>query len=108
MRRFRFVWLAIASAPLAAIVVHGARAQYGGTLRGETRANVRALDPTTTPADRIDAAGARRIESLVFDTLTHVDPAGGLRPRLATSWESDRGGARWRFHVRPGVALQDG
>jgi len=108
MRRFRFVWLAIASAPLAAAAVHGARAQYGGTLRVETRANVHALDPTATPLDRVDAAAARRIESLVFDTLTHVDPAGGLRPRLATSWESDRGGARWRFHLRPGVALHDG
>jgi MarR-like DNA-binding transcriptional regulator SgrR of sgrS sRNA len=49
-----------------------------------------------------------RIRPLVFETLVEVDPAGGLRPVLAESWDSDAAGARWRFRVRRGVTLHDG
>ena len=45
---------------------------------------------------------------LVFETLVAIDPAGGLRPALATSWERDPRGTPWRLRVRPNVRLHDG
>src|SRR5439155_392512 len=45
--------------------------------------------------------------SLAFETLTAVEPTG-LRPLLATSWETEGRGTRWRFHLRNGVTLHDG
>jgi len=109
MKRFRFACPALASACLAAaVVVHAARPQYGGTLRVETQATVRSLDPAAAPADRSEATIGARVRSLVFETLVSVDPAGGLRPALAAAWESDDRGMRWRLTLRPNVVLHDG
>jgi peptide/nickel transport system substrate-binding protein len=108
MKRFRFASLALASGFAAAAAVHAARPQYGGTLRVETQATLRAIDPAGDAADREGATLARRVRPLVFETLVQVDPRGGLRPLLATAWESDARGARWRFRLRSGVALHDG
>ena len=43
----------------------------------------------------------------VSETMTELDPAEGLKPRLADSWE-DMGGGTWRFHLHPGVTFTDG
>src|SRR4030095_4259409 len=58
--------------------------------------------------DRDQASLATRLRPLVFETLVRIDPTGGVRPLVGVSWESARGGARWRFHLRPGVTLHDG
>src|SRR6185436_12010004 len=108
MKRFRFVCPAIASACLSVAVLHAARPLYGGMLRIQTHATIRGLDPATTPADRDEAVLSARLRPLVFETLVRVDPSMGLQPLLAVSWESERGGARWRFTLRSGVTLHDG
>ena len=77
---------------LAGGVLGAARPHYGGTLRIEAT----------------DAAAMRRVNALAFETLVAADSAGGLRPALATSWQSDAGGRRWTFRVRRGVKLHDG
>src|SRR5207247_3271963 len=43
-----------------------------------------------------------------FETLLVSDPSGGLRPQLASSWERDISGQRWRFRIRDTVMLHDG
>ena len=77
---------------LAGGVLGAARPHYGGTLRIETT----------------DATAMRRVNALAYETLVAADSAGGLRPALATSWQSDAGGRRWTFRVRRGVKLHDG
>jgi len=71
------------------------RPHYGGTLRIETQG-----DPWQMPDGM-----ARR---LVLDTLTAVSDTGGAQPALAERWESQNGGHRWEFWIRPGVHFQDG
>jgi peptide/nickel transport system substrate-binding protein len=108
MRRFRSRFFAAASAIVCGCVVVAARPRYGGTLRIETPAILRTLDPAAMPADASDAAARARLLPLVFETLVTPDPAGGLRPLLATSWERDAQGTRWRFQLRPDARLHDG
>ena len=48
-----------------------------------------------------------RVSPLVFEPLTSIE-ADGLRPLLATSWQIEARGGRWRFRVRGGVVLHDG
>jgi peptide/nickel transport system substrate-binding protein len=128
MKRFKFVFPAIGRMWRRAFALRGARSaalkscatfclsvclvaarpQYGGTLRIQTRAAIRSLDPAVATTDRDEASLAARLRPLVFETLVRIDPTGGVRPMLAISWESDSGGARWRFHLRPGITLHDG
>jgi len=115
MLPFRFASPAIVNAFCVVVCVASliatptaARPQYGGTLRVSTQASIRTLDPAAAITDRSEAALSARMRPLVFETLVEVDAAGGLRPVLAESWESDAAGARWRFRVRPGVSLHDG
>ena len=93
---------------VAGVVVGAARPQYGGTLRVGTQTIVRTLDPVAAANDAAASASRNRLRPLVFETLLAVDPAGGLQPLLARSWESDAGGTRWRFRLRSGVVLHDG
>lgn len=92
MTRFKPTFLAAVSALLATVTVDAARPHYGGTLRIETT----------------DAAVMRRVNALAYETLVAIDPAGGLRPALATSWQGDAGGRRWTFRLRRSVKLHDG
>ena len=108
MRRFRSPLFAAASAIAFGCIVAAARQRYGGTLRVETPALLRTLDPATPPVDAADAAARARLFPLVFETLVAPDPAGGLRPLLATAWDSDAQGTRWRFQIRSEVRLHDG
>ena len=93
---------------VAGAVVGAARPQYGGTLRVDTQAIMRTLDPVTAATDAAASASRNRLRPLVFETLVTVDPAGGLQPLLARSWEGDARGTRWRFRLRSGVVLHDG
>ena len=93
---------------VAVAVVSASRPQYGGTLRVNTQAVVRTLDPVTATNDAAGSASRNRLLPLVFETLVAVDPARGLQPLLARSWEGDARGTRWRFHLRSGVVLHDG
>src|SRR3954471_15720876 len=104
MKRFISRCLALASVAAAAAGVSAARPQYGGTLRAELDGVVSSLDPAHAAADPKDDAARMRIAPLVFEPLTAVQ-AEGLQPLLATSWESDARGSRWRFRLRPGLVL---
>jgi len=48
------------------------------------------------------------IVTLMFDGLTQFDPDGRLLPGLSDRWTADHTGQRYVFHLRPGVAFQDG
>src|SRR5947208_15400966 len=98
----------VVAGAVAIAVVGAARPPYGGTPRVETPAIVRTLDPVTATNDAAASASRNRLRPLVFETLVPVDPARGLQPLLARSWEGDARGTRWRFHLRSGVVLHDG
>ena len=78
-----------------------ARPQYAGTLRIAVDSTPRAVDPAAA-----DAAMARRVYPLVFETLIAAE-RGGLQPMLATAWAREPSGS-WRFRIRPGVRMHDG
>jgi len=107
MKRFISPCLALASVSIACVVAGASRPLYGGTLRVEVDAALRTIDPIAPSSEGGEAAARARVSSLAFETLTAVEP-DGLRPLLATSWESEGGGLRWRFHLRGGVRLHDG
>jgi len=48
------------------------------------------------------------LSRLVFETLVALDDRGRPQPLLATTWQSDPGGQRWRFFLRAGVSFHDG
>jgi peptide/nickel transport system substrate-binding protein len=62
------------------------------------------------PADPAQAGSLarRNLGVLLFDTLTSLDDLGRIRPALAVTWEDEPGHQRWQFHLRRGVAFDDG
>ena len=59
------------------------------------------------PRIATDQASSRVFE-LILDGLVTKDDSGNFIPALAETWEALDGGARWRFHLRPGVRFHDG
>jgi peptide/nickel transport system substrate-binding protein len=108
MRRFRSACLAAASALIWTCIADAARPRYGGTLRVQTSAAMRSLNPAAVPLDSADAMARRWLHPLVFETLVAPNASGGLEPVLASHWESDAAATRWRFRLRSGVRLHDG
>jgi peptide/nickel transport system substrate-binding protein len=108
MKRFRWTFPALGSALIIAGAVAAARPQYGGTLRVEIETTLGSLDPAAPQADAAGSTARDLLLPLIFETLVTPDPAGGLRPLLAISWESDARARRWRFRLRPGLTLHDG
>ena len=108
MSRTSWLFPALLSVAVAAAPIHGARPRYGGTLRVETYATMRSLDPAATPVDGVEASFRDLVTPLFFESLVTIDPAGGLRPALATAWSSDSTATRWRFTIRTGVTFHDG
>jgi peptide/nickel transport system substrate-binding protein len=108
MTRFTPAFPAVVSALLIGGAASAARPHYGGTLRIEMPGTIRAFDPSAPAATPADVVASRRVFPLVFETLVTIDPAGGLRPLLATSWQGDARDMRWRVQVRAGVTLHDG
>lgn len=105
MKRFTFLLPAIVSVAAAVASVDAARPRYGGTLRVQTQAAIRNVDPSGPASGEMTRAG---VQSLVFETLMRADPDGGLRPALATAWEHDAPDLVWRLHLRAGVTLHGG
>jgi MarR-like DNA-binding transcriptional regulator SgrR of sgrS sRNA len=103
----RSAFLAAVSVWLLTAQASADRPRYGGTLRLDLEGTFRSPDPAVLPAGAVDAPETQ-ILPLVFDTLVRVDPDGGFQPLLASSWERDAGGVRWRFRLRPNVKLHDG
>lgn len=100
--------LAAVSVVLWIVDAGAARPRYGGTLRVETIAAMRTLNPAAAPLDEADAAARRVLFPLIFETLVVPDRTGGLHGLLAERWESSTDAKEWRFWLRPGVRLHDG
>jgi ABC-type transport system substrate-binding protein len=83
------------------------RPRYGGVLRVSLRATPTSLDPADADGVGDDEARAR-IWPLLSDTLVALDDHGVIKPRLASSWESDAGHRRWQLHLRKDVVFSDG
>lgn len=52
--------------------------------------------------------GVHTASGLLYDGLVSLDDSLRPKPALATRWEIEDGGARYRFHLRPGVRWHDG
>ena len=93
MTHFKRLFPVVVSVCLAGgSALDAARPHYGGTLTVETT----------------DAGAMRRLNALAYEPLIAFDAVAGLRPALATSWQSDAGGRRWNLRLRRGVKLHDG
>jgi ABC-type transport system substrate-binding protein len=90
-------------APLPAAGTPESAPRRGGTLHLASRLDIRNLDP---------AAGTDGLASqallLLFEGLVDFDRDGQVVPSLAESWEIEDDGRTYRFHLRPGVQMQDG
>ena len=82
----------------------GTRPHYGGTVRTAMSAAPVSLDPV----EQGGSPAAANLSRLIFDTLVELDERGAPQPGLAASWEAEPGYQRWQFHLRPGVAFDDG
>src|SRR5882672_11121647 len=72
------------------------RPHYGGTLRVEMRATLRAPDEPS------------QFDGQIFETLVRLDDRGEPQPWLATSWTHDVARKRWVFSPRANVTLHNG
>jgi peptide/nickel transport system substrate-binding protein len=61
------------------------------------------LNPAITTNGGVHTAAA-----LLYDGLLTYDSSLAPQPALATRWEVEDAGARYRFHLRPGVRWHDG
>ncbi len=52
--------------------------------------------------------GVHTAAALLYDGLVALDDSLRPTPGLAVRWEVENGGARYRFHLRPGVTWHDG
>ena len=98
MKRLCSRLLATSCVLLALAGAHGSsRPRYGGTVRILLQHRVSSPDPV---ADEDYPEERDRLAALTFETLTQVDAQGRVRPRLASSWQSDSGHRFWQFHLR--------
>jgi oligopeptide transport system substrate-binding protein len=102
------LFVASATAVLAVIVIVG-MAWHPSTAVA-ARNSVTILGPSAAsldPAVQSDA-GSAEVVSQLFESLTAVDPNQHLQPALAANWETQAGGKRVIFHLRPGLTFSDG
>jgi ABC-type transport system substrate-binding protein len=95
----RRLFLAITALVSTACADHG----DGASLNYFFTYDPRSLDPalsTDVPTGEV--------VTLLFDNLTQFDPEAQLKPGLARSWETDRAGRTYTFHLRQGATFHDG
>jgi peptide/nickel transport system substrate-binding protein len=86
-------------APMAPLAL----GQRGGTIRIGTAAIDASLEPPL-----LQSLATISVTQISGEQLTYSDSKNILRPRLATSWKSSRGGRSWTFQIRRGVRFHDG
>lgn len=74
-----------------------------GTLVAAIESDPGHLNPAITTNGSVHTAAA-----LLYDGLVALDDSLHPVPALATRWEVENGGARYRFHLRRGVRWHDG
>ena len=92
MKRRAWIWLALNSLAIS-IAPAATRPHYGGTLT---------VQLSTALASEPDW-----MSPLVRETLVRLNDAGEPEPELASAWQRDPDGKRWRFTVRPKVLFHD-
>ena len=65
-------------------------------------------DPASLDPALSNDVQSGEVVALLFDNLVQFDADAQLQPGLATSWESDRTGAVYTFHLRTGATFHDG
>ena len=105
MKRIVLLWLVASSVGIGYTAHAATRPRYGGILRISVQAAPLSLDPSD-PVMAGTHAG-EQVSRALFDTLVSLDQFGMPQPSLATHWESDPGGQRWRFSLRSGVRFGD-
>src|SRR5215472_3723321 len=97
MKRLLSLLPAISSVLLLSVLAYGSsRPRYGGTVRILLHDRVMSIDPLSEedhPAER------DRLAALTFETLTTTDPAGRVRPNLASFWRPDPTKRTWQFQL---------
>ena len=88
---------------LALTAAGSTRPHYGGTVHVLLQHKIASIDPV---AEGEYGADRDRLSALVFETLTEIDAQGHVRPRLASSWQSE-GARAWQFQLRL-ANFQDG
>jgi oligopeptide transport system substrate-binding protein len=78
------------------------RPATGGTLA------IALLDPGSLDPAQADDLEDEVVVGNLFDGLTTLDAAGGVRPAVAASWSSDASLRRWEFRLRPDARWADG
>jgi peptide/nickel transport system substrate-binding protein len=105
MKRTGWRSLVISSVLLAAVAASGeSRARYGGTLRIAMSAAPTSLDPAALATSET----GRQVARLLYETLVGMDSHGNVTPLVASAWEPEMSGQRWRFQLRPGMTWHDG
>ncbi len=92
-------WYTILADPRGEAVPASGGHYVEGVLRAPERINPLFAGPNQTDAD---------IASLVFSGLVRLGPDGTPQPDLAERWEVTNNGQDYVFHLRNGVAWQDG
>ncbi|MBB3064161.1 ABC transporter substrate-binding protein [Limibacillus halophilus] len=88
-----------------ALPAHAATPRKGGHMRfgmghGDTSDS---LDPA-----HVNNGFTVVMHYTISNTLTEVDAAGRLLPKLAESWEASADASQWRFKLRSGLTFHDG
>jgi peptide/nickel transport system substrate-binding protein len=97
---------AILGAAMASLLATGAVAQNrGGSATIGVEQDIAGFDPLIVG---VYDTGQIAAAALVFDTMTRIDDAGKVVPRLALSWTASEDLKTWVFKLRPGVTFQDG
>jgi Bacterial extracellular solute-binding proteins, family 5 Middle len=98
MRLRACLWLALSSFP-AGLLLCETRPHYGGTLNVDLSTAFNSLDADATP---------RLLWRLVAQTLVRINARGEAEPLLASSWQREADGRRWRISLRTDVRFHDG
>jgi ABC-type transport system substrate-binding protein len=106
--RPRRVLVVATSAILAMALAVGAASHPVGTAAARDSVTILGASAASLdPAIQSDA-GSAQVVSQLFESLTDVDASARVQPALAQSWETQNGGKRIVFHLRPGLSFSDG
>ena len=88
----------------------GVGAAWHPLMTAAARTTVTILGPSAASLDPVaqSDAGSAQVVSQVFESLTAVDASSRVEPALAESWETQNGGKRVVFHLRPDLTFSNG
>lgn len=98
MRLRAWVWLALSSFPAFSLWGE-TRPRYGGTLNVDLSTTFSSLEAAETPP---------AIWRLIGEPLVRINSRGEPEPFLASSWQREAEGKRWRISLRTDVRFHDG